>query len=370
MIPKPPQLHAVMLTTAVNSTMVNMTLPLLVVSKNTTLLERDPWSLFEDRRSGIFAWSILGFIFIFMLGLVLRDMCAKYRSGVLADEGNDCKELLILLVKMPFMLFTKHNLKSLCNWFLNLFRSAENKRILKRQAPTELVLEEILDSDKIVKRLGGGSTSAPLSEKEKKPENEGRRKIPGLDPNKYNVKADGTRMAPIKLVSNLLDIHAVIPSLGDKSKKPTDSAALTSTPGPSLSDSPSLSLSFSLGLLEVEHEREHEREREHFNVTGDESSTLVASTSVPATLHQSHGSGSSPPLAQVQGDDSVSPAQGDDSVPPTESQSNNFIALTQSQANDSPSPSQCQGDESTSQSVSYTNIKTGDGDDGGNIGGD
>ncbi|KAF5665150.1 hypothetical protein FHETE_6766 [Fusarium heterosporum] len=342
-----------------------MTLPLLTISKNTTLEERDPWSLFEDRRDGIFAWSILGFIFIFMLGLVIRDMCAKYRTGVLADEAKDCKELLILLVKMPFMLFTKHNLKSSCNWFTNLFRSAEHKRVIKKQAPTGLVLEEILDSDKIVKKLGGGSTSAPSSKEEEEPEQEGVRKIPGFDPNKFNVKRDGTRIPPVKLVSNLLDIHAVIPSLGDKDKKTTDSTAPTSvpTPGPSLSDSPSLSLSFSLGLLEVE------RERERPNVTGDESSTLVASTSIPATLYQSHGSDSSP-LAQDQGDDSVTPAQGDDSVPPAHIQVNAFIPLTQSQANDSASPSHSHSDESTSQSVSHTDINTGDGSDGGDAGGD
>ncbi|KAM0344093.1 hypothetical protein ACHAPU_007814 [Fusarium lateritium] len=361
MVPTPPPLHAVLLTTAANSSAINMTLPLLVVSTNTTLQDRDPWSVYEDRRSGIFAWSILGFIFIFMLGIIMRDLCAKYQTGVLADEANDCKELCILLIKMPFLIFTKDNFKSMCNWFSNLFRAPERKRIIKKKTQTGLVFEEISDSDEIIERLGGGSTSAPASEDEKEPENEGRRKIPGFDPNQFNV-FNGKPIPPVKLVSNLLDVDAVIPSLGKKGNETTDSAA--PTPGPSSSDSQSLSMSISLGLdlLKVE------REREPSKTTGYESSTLVASSSIPTSRYHSHDSDSSSP-ARVQGDDSVPPARSNDSVPPIQSQANDFIQLTEIQANDSASPAHGQGDESTSQPVGHTDINTEDDGDGGDAGG-
>lgn len=118
MAPTPPLLLA-----------VNMTLPHQLAIMNTANFEiTDPWSLHEDRQAGIFAWSIMGLIFVLFLGMVIRDMWLKSRTGELRDEAKGCKELLFLLLMMPFMIFTKRNIKALCTWIANIFRSQENKR--------------------------------------------------------------------------------------------------------------------------------------------------------------------------------------------------------------------------------------------------
>ncbi|RGP71620.1 hypothetical protein FLONG3_7055 [Fusarium longipes] len=118
----------------------------------------DPWSIHEDRRAGIFAWVIMGLIASFFIGLVVRDMVLKFQSRELQDELRTFGELLVLIFRLPCMLFDKDNYMPLWYGFTNIFRSAENKRGWKTKEREEEEARAPLqfDSKDVVARLGGG----------------------------------------------------------------------------------------------------------------------------------------------------------------------------------------------------------------------
>ncbi|KAH6963429.1 hypothetical protein DER45DRAFT_534666 [Fusarium avenaceum] len=284
MAPTPPLLLA-----------VNMTLPHQLAIMNTANFEiTDPWSLHEDRQAGIFAWSIMGLIFVLFLGMVFRDMWLKSRTGELRDEAKGCKELLFLLLMMPFMIFTKRNIKALCTWIANIFRSQENKRGGK-MAGTEGTLMGEHENAAVIERLGGGSTKSAtssekgedkaLDSKSKTAENGSLPKVPGFDTEKAIPKGHG--LPPIPGLPAVFEVPKILPAIVEEGH--SNGGIAKPELGPSSSDSPSLSLGINLGLLEAERQRSS-------NLASDTgSSTKVGGSSTPASRHQSHGSSSASP---------------------------------------------------------------------------
>jgi hypothetical protein len=298
MAPTPPLLSA-----------VNMTLPRQLAIMNTTNFEiTDPWSVHEDRQAGIFAWSIMGFILVLFLGMIIRDMLLKSRTGELRDEAKGCKELLFLLLMMPFMIFTKRNIKALYTWIANIFRSQENKPGSK-MAGTEGVLMEEHENAAVIERLGGGATrsaTSPEKGEEKGLDSKGKTakngslpKVPGFDTEKAVSKGHG--LPPIPGLPAVFEVPKILPATVEGSQ--SKGGITKPEPGPSSSGSPSLSLSINIGLLEAERQRSS-------NLASDTgSSTQVGGSSTPASRHQSHGSSS------------ASPAPADDTDPASQSTS-------------------------------------------------
>lgn len=283
MAPTPPLLSA-----------VNMTLPQSAILTTTNFEITDPWSVHEDRQAGIFAWSIMGLILVLFLGMIIRDMWFKSRTGELGDEAKGCRELLFLLLIMPFMIFSKSNIKALRTWIANIFRSQENKRGVK-MAGTEVVLMEQHDNAAVIERLGGVVTKSATSSEEGEEkgrdskgttaEGEGLPKVPGFDTEKAISKDHG--LPPIPGLPAVFEVPKILPATVEGSQSKGD--INKPEPGPSSSGSPSLSLSINLGLLEEERQRSS-------NLASDTgSSTQVADSSIPASRHQSHGSGSTSP---------------------------------------------------------------------------
>ncbi|KAM0188322.1 hypothetical protein ACHAPQ_005393 [Fusarium lateritium] len=271
-----------------------MTLPQSTILSMPNLEVTDPWSIHEDRQAGIFAWSIMGIILGLFLGIVIRDMWFKSRTGELADEAKGCGKLLCLLLMMPFMIFRKRNIKALWTWISNIFRSQENKRGAKITG-TEVILMDEHKSAAIIKRLGGGATKSATSSEggeEKGGDSKGKTaeggnlpKVPGFDTEKASYKDHG--LPKIPGLPAVFEVPEILPSTIEGSGGKRDMAKPES--GPSSSDSPSLSLSINLGLLEAERQRSSN----HASDTG--SSTQVAGNSIPASRHQSHGSSSASP---------------------------------------------------------------------------
>jgi hypothetical protein len=290
MAPTPPLLSA-----------VNMTLLRSAILTTTNFEITDPWSVREDRQAGIFAWSIMGLILVLFLGMIIRDMWFKSRTGELADEAKGCKELLFLLLMIPFMIFTKSNIRALRTWIANIFRSQENKRSVK-MAVTEVVLMEQHDNAAVIERLGGGATKPATSSKKgeekgqdsksKTAEGEGLPKVSGFDAEKAISKGHG--LPPIPGLSAVFEVPEILPATVERIQSKRD--INKPEPGPSSSGPPSLSLSIKLGLLEAE------RQRSSNLVSNTGSSTQVAGNSTPASRHQSYGSGSTSPAPAVDAD--------------------------------------------------------------------
>ncbi|KAJ4246619.1 hypothetical protein NW762_013562 [Fusarium torreyae] len=130
---------------------------------NGTAIEfTDPWSIYEDRQAGIFSWAILGIFLLFFVGLVVKDMFAKYLGSELKEDGKNCLEILTIFLRLPVILFSKDNMRALWVSITNIFRCTANKRRTGTVKPA-VVLRDRLDSAAVIERLGGGSTSSQSS---------------------------------------------------------------------------------------------------------------------------------------------------------------------------------------------------------------
>jgi hypothetical protein len=125
---------------------------------NKTHLEfTDPWSIYEDRQAGIFAWVIMGLMFGFFFGMIVRDMVLKSRTKELQSELKTFGQLGLLIVRLPCMLFTKDNFMPVWYACTNIFRSQENKRYWKKEEEEDKATGPLqFDSKAIIARLGGG----------------------------------------------------------------------------------------------------------------------------------------------------------------------------------------------------------------------
>ncbi|RGP73816.1 hypothetical protein FSPOR_1510 [Fusarium sporotrichioides] len=124
---------------------------------NKTHLEfTDPWSPYEDRQAGIFAWVFMGLISGCFIGLLVRDMFKKSRTGELHEEIKSFFKLLKLTINLPCMLFAEDNVMPLWYSFTNIFRSPENHRYWKKKKEEEGGGPKQFDHEAIIARLGGG----------------------------------------------------------------------------------------------------------------------------------------------------------------------------------------------------------------------
>ncbi|KAF5022566.1 hypothetical protein F66182_5399 [Fusarium sp. NRRL 66182] len=112
---------------------------------------KDIWSINEDRQAGIFSYVILGLIFLFFFGLVLKDLLYKIRTG----EFQRTKKT------MPSPPLSKR----LPIRFTDLFRDKEHKLGSKNQ---KIELNDRYDSSAVIERLGGSSSSSQTNGDETK----------------------------------------------------------------------------------------------------------------------------------------------------------------------------------------------------------
>ncbi|KAH6957983.1 hypothetical protein BKA56DRAFT_198441 [Ilyonectria sp. MPI-CAGE-AT-0026] len=116
-------------------------------------IEQNPFVVDSDNMAAtIIVYGILALCFGFLIGLVLVDMRRKYRTGDLQETVRNLGYLCLLLLKAPFMLFSRKNMSAVWIWFTDLFRSAENKRGSKKAAP--ISLDRQFDHNAIILRLG------------------------------------------------------------------------------------------------------------------------------------------------------------------------------------------------------------------------
>ncbi|KAH6982738.1 hypothetical protein EDB80DRAFT_864112 [Ilyonectria destructans] len=109
-------------------------------------IEQNPFVVDSDSMAAtIIVYGILALCFGFLIGLVLVDMQTVRNLGYLC----------LLLLKAPFMLFSRKNMSAVWIWFTDLFRSAENKRRSKKGTPISLDRE--FDHNAIILRLGAKS---------------------------------------------------------------------------------------------------------------------------------------------------------------------------------------------------------------------
>ncbi|KAH7166308.1 hypothetical protein EDB81DRAFT_283662 [Dactylonectria macrodidyma] len=100
----------------------------------------------------VLVWGILAFCFGSLIGPVVVDMIRKHRTGELQESGRNIGSLCLLVLKAPFMLFSRKNMSAAWIWFTDLFRNAENKR-RNSNKNAELSLGRQFDNDAVISRL-------------------------------------------------------------------------------------------------------------------------------------------------------------------------------------------------------------------------
>ncbi|KAL4728364.1 hypothetical protein ACLX1H_005109 [Fusarium chlamydosporum] len=132
---------------------------------NKTHLEfTDPWSIREDRRAGLFAWVIMGLLMGFFIGMIVRDIVLKCRTGEFQEELKTFWKLIVSIVAWPFKIFEKDNYMPVWYATTNKFRPPDQQRVwkTKKQLEEEEKQQEKekergpFDHKAIIERLGGG----------------------------------------------------------------------------------------------------------------------------------------------------------------------------------------------------------------------
>ncbi|OBS18747.1 hypothetical protein FPOA_10475 [Fusarium poae] len=184
---------------------------------NKTHLEfTDPWSLHEDRQAGIFAWVILGLMFGFFIGIVVRDMVKKSRTRELQDEWSTFTKLLNHLVNLPCILCTKDNYMPVWYSFTNIFRSSENQRYWKTKEEEEKeVARGPFDSRAAIARLGGGWPPKKSSSDLESGSQDTEIELLYL-PKVTDLPAAGTGLPKIEKLSVVFEVPEILPSNTDQ----------------------------------------------------------------------------------------------------------------------------------------------------------
>ncbi|KAL6924277.1 hypothetical protein ACHAP8_002204 [Fusarium lateritium] len=196
--------------------------PPLIPSPQSTMINQthleftDPWSLHEDRQAGIFAWVIMGLMFGFFIGIVVRDMVQKSRTGELQDERLTFITLIKHLINLPCILCTKDNYMPVWYSFTNIFRSPKNQRYWKTKEEEEKeVARGPFDSRAVVARLGGGwppkKSSSDLESGSQDTEIEMQ-----FLPKVTDLPAAGTGLPKIEKLSVVFEVPEILPSNTDQ----------------------------------------------------------------------------------------------------------------------------------------------------------
>ncbi|KAF7548914.1 hypothetical protein G7046_g8505 [Stylonectria norvegica] len=113
------------------------------------------WEIDRDRVNvTVVGYTLLGFMFAFLVAIVLVDMYRKYRPGALKETGIKLVNMVKKSPKLPGIVFIVlyDATAKFCAWFTNLFRAEENKRGKKKE---EVSPERRFESDETIRRLHG-----------------------------------------------------------------------------------------------------------------------------------------------------------------------------------------------------------------------
>ncbi|KAF4500633.1 hypothetical protein FAGAP_3171 [Fusarium agapanthi] len=130
-------------------------------TQNNTTTKAHDSPIFSPDRDGIIALAILGAILAFFVGLVLRDLVGKRRSGEFKEDKKSCGQFFRTLFRLPCLMCSKDNLKQLWFKFTNLFRSKANQRVVKKADQGGIELDERLATGKPIGVFNGASSPKP-----------------------------------------------------------------------------------------------------------------------------------------------------------------------------------------------------------------
>ncbi|KAF5691081.1 hypothetical protein FDENT_3593 [Fusarium denticulatum] len=124
---------------------------------NTTTKAKDSPIFYPDR-DGIIALALLAAILGLFMGLVLRDLLDKRRTGELKEDKKSCGTFFRTLFRLPCILCSKDNLRQLWIKFTNIFRSKKNRRVVKKADQDGIELDVRLESGKPIGVFNGASS--------------------------------------------------------------------------------------------------------------------------------------------------------------------------------------------------------------------
>ncbi|KAF5618521.1 hypothetical protein F52700_12041 [Fusarium sp. NRRL 52700] len=139
---------------------------------NTTTKAKDS-PIFNPDYSGIISLTVLAAILTFFLGIVLRDLIVKRRTGEFKEDKKSCRRFFQTLFRLPCLMCTNDNLSQLWITFTNLFRSKANQRVVKKADQDQI---ERLNTGKTIGIFNGASSPKPAlgSEKARKSSSKGK----------------------------------------------------------------------------------------------------------------------------------------------------------------------------------------------------
>ncbi|KAF4437890.1 hypothetical protein FACUT_5339 [Fusarium acutatum] len=123
---------------------------------NTTKAKDSP--IFYPDRDGIISLAILAAILAFFVGLVLRDLLDKRRTGEFKEDKKSCRQFFRILFHLPCLICSKDNLRQLWTKFTNLFRSKTNQRVVKKADQDGIEVDVRLESGKPIGVYNGASS--------------------------------------------------------------------------------------------------------------------------------------------------------------------------------------------------------------------
>ncbi|KAF5698388.1 hypothetical protein FGLOB1_12071 [Fusarium globosum] len=129
---------------------------------NTTTKAKDS-PIFNPDSEGIISLAILAGILAFFVGLVLRDLLDRRRTGEFKEDKRSCRRFFRTLFHLPCLMCSKDNWKQLWIKFANLFRSKANQRVVKKADQDGIELAQRLENGKTVGTFNGAWSPKPAS---------------------------------------------------------------------------------------------------------------------------------------------------------------------------------------------------------------
>ncbi|RBR04524.1 hypothetical protein FVER53590_12793 [Fusarium verticillioides] len=127
-------------------------------SQNNTTTKAHDSPIFYPNRDGIIALALLAAILGLFMGLVLRDLLDKRRTGEFKEDKKSCGSFFRTLFRMPCIMCSSDNLRQLWIKFANLFRSKKNKRVVKKADQDGIELDARLQSGRPIGVFNGASS--------------------------------------------------------------------------------------------------------------------------------------------------------------------------------------------------------------------
>ncbi|KAG9506214.1 hypothetical protein J7337_003195 [Fusarium musae] len=139
-------------------TMPTQTLVARNWTQNNTTTKADDFPIFYPDRDGIIALALLAAILGLFMGLVLRDLLNKRRTGEFKEDKKSCGSFFRTLFRMPCIMCSSDSLRQLWIKFTNLFRSKKNQRVVKKADQDGIELDVRLQSGRPIGVFNGASS--------------------------------------------------------------------------------------------------------------------------------------------------------------------------------------------------------------------